>query len=169
MRKKNAVTFCASLILSHFLSPLSFADTPPAVFHVARVFDGDTLDVDQDRRVHLLGIDCPEAVYKGKLYQDAKKEGISIYAMMARGKKAKIFTRGLVQDKIVRLEFDAQQKDKYGNLLAYVFLEDGTFVNAELIRVGYAEARDYPPNTKYHEFFLKLEEEAKANHLGFWK
>ena len=58
------------------------------------------------------------------------------------------------------LEFDVKQRDRDGRLLAYVYLEDGTFVNAWLVEQGYAQVMTVPPNVKHHELFLKLQKEA---------
>lgn len=62
-----------------------------------------------------------------------------------------------------------QKRDKYGRLLAYVYLEDGTFVNAWLVENGYAMVMTVPPNVKYQELFLKLQREARGARRGLWK
>jgi micrococcal nuclease len=84
------------------------------------------------------------------------------------GKEAAEFTRRLVQDKTVRLELDVQQRDKYGRLLAYVYLEDGTFVNAEIMKAGYAQVMTIPPNVKYQDLFLEFQREAREQGRGLW-
>ena len=66
------------------------------------------------------------------------------------------FTKGLVEGKTVRLEFDVEKRDKYKRLLAYVYLPDGTFVNAEIVKQGYASLMTYPPNVKYADEFRRL-------------
>ncbi len=71
--------------------------------------------------------------------------------------------------KTVRLEFDVEQRDRYGRLLAYVYLEDGTFVNAWLVENGYAMVITVPPNVKYQELFLKLQREARETRRGLWR
>ena len=75
----------------------------------------------------------------------------------------------MLEGKEVRLEMDVQERDKYGRLLAYVYLEDSTFVNAELLKQGYAQVATYPPNVKYVELFVKLQKEARENKRGLWK
>ncbi|MFA5005554.1 MAG: thermonuclease family protein, partial [Candidatus Omnitrophota bacterium] len=75
----------------------------------------------------------------------------------------------LVEGKKVKLEFDIERRDRYGRLLAYAYLEDGTFVNAEIIRQGYASLMTYPPNVKYADMFLKLYQEARVNKRGLWQ
>ena len=78
------------------------------------------------------------------------------------------FTKDLLEGKEIRLEFDKEKRGKYGRLLAYVFLLDGTFVNAEIIKEGYGFA--YTKYTfKYKDKFLALEREAQNNNLGYWK
>ena len=85
------------------------------------------------------------------------------------GKEASSFTRKLVEGKKVRLEFDIKKHDRYGRLLAYVYLEDGTFVNSRIIEEGYAQVMTITPNVKYAQIFLKLEREARQKKKGLWK
>ena len=63
----------------------------------------------------------------------------------------------------MRLEFDVEKQDKYKRLLAYVYLPDGTFVNAEIVKQGYASLMTYPPNIKYVDTFKKFYQEAREN------
>ncbi len=84
------------------------------------------------------------------------------------GTEASEANRKLVDGKTVRLEFDVQQLDHYKRLLAYVYLEDGTFVNAWLVEQGYAQVMTVPPNVKYQELFLKLQREAREARRGLW-
>ncbi len=84
------------------------------------------------------------------------------------GMKAAEANRVLVDGKTVRLEFDVQQLDKYGRTLAYVYLEDGTFVNAWLVENGYAMVMTVPPNVKHQELFLILQREAREGRRGLW-
>ncbi|MDI6606193.1 MAG: thermonuclease family protein, partial [Candidatus Omnitrophota bacterium] len=63
----------------------------------------------------------------------------------------------------------AQERDIYKRLLAYVYLEDGTFVNAQILKQGYASLMTIPPNVKYAELFLKLYREARENRRGLWE
>ena len=75
--------------------------------------------------------------------------------------------RQLVEAKWVTLILDAQPRDRYGQLLAYVYI--GTrFVNAELVHQGYAEAATYPPNVRYQDYFLSLEQDARSAGRGLW-
>jgi micrococcal nuclease len=83
------------------------------------------------------------------------------------GEEAAAFTRRMVEGKRVRLEYDWERKDTYGRTLAYVYLEDGTFLNAEIIRQGYGFAYTRFP-FKYLEEFRKLEREAREARRGLW-
>jgi hypothetical protein len=73
-----------------------------------------------------------------------------------------------VEGQVVRLELDVQERDRYGRLLAYVYVGD-TMVNAELVARGYAQVMTIPPNVKHQEEFLKLQRKARALQLGLWK
>lgn len=66
----------------------------------------------------------------------------------------------------MRLELDVDQMDRYGRTLAYVYLEDGTFLNAKLVEEGYAVIMTVPPNVKYVDLFIKLQKEARENRKG---
>ncbi len=85
------------------------------------------------------------------------------------GMEAAEANRKLVDGKTVRLEFDVQQFDKYGRILAYIYLEEGTFVNAWLVENGYAVVMTIPPNVKHQELFLKLQREAREVRRGLWR
>ncbi|MFH1363876.1 MAG: thermonuclease family protein [Candidatus Omnitrophota bacterium] len=136
---------------------------------VVRAVDGDTLKLENGERVRLIGIDTPEVHESTKLYRDSKKSGQDIKAIQALGKRSSGFTRDLVEGKRVRLEFDVEKRDKYQRLLAYVYLKDGTFVNAEIVKQGYASLMTYPPNIKYVDTFKELYQEARVNNRGLWK
>ena len=126
---------------------------------VVRVIDGDTIRVCcvfGDRvTVRYIGVDTPETHHPMK--------GVEHY-----GTEASEANRKLVDGKTVRLEFDVQQLDKYGRILAYIYLEDGTFVNAWLVEHGYAMVMTFPPNVKYEALFLRLQREAREAKQGLW-
>ncbi len=124
------------LALILILLPASVSSqSDPAVVQVVRVIDGDTIQVCcvfGDRvKVRYIGVDTPEIHHPMK--------GIERY-----GKEASEANRKLVDGKTVRLEFDVQQLDRYGRTLAYVYLDDGTFVNAWLVEHGFAQGMTVP-------------------------
>lgn len=136
---------------------------------VTRAVDGDTLLLENNERVRLIGIDTPEMHESSKLERDAQRSGQDEAAIKQLGRQSYEFTRKLVEGKRVRLEFDAERFDKYKRLLAYVYLEDGTFVNAEIVKQGYASLLTIPPDVKYAELFKKLYREARENKRGLWQ
>jgi len=164
---------------------------------VIRVIDGDTIEVDIDGalyKVRYIGIDTPEV---GQLYAD----------------EATKKNRELVEGKVVWLEKDVSETDKYNRLLRYVYVEythkasdsgsdisellrkygtsleetrkllgelsgawnkgaeiqsEYIFVNAELMRLGYAQVATYPPDVKYQDLFVQLQREAREAGRGCW-
>ncbi|MFA4982377.1 MAG: thermonuclease family protein [Candidatus Omnitrophota bacterium] len=135
---------------------------------VSQVVDGDTLKLSGGDRVRLIGVDTPEVHYSAKLLSDAKKSSRNIKSIQESGRKASSFTKGLCGGKKIRLEFDVEKEDRYGRLLAYVYLEDGTFVNARIIEEGYAQVMTIPPNVKHAEYFLRLQKESREKRKGLW-
>jgi len=113
---------------------------------VTRVIDGDTIELADGQRVRYIGIDTPE---KGEYFFEE-----------ATAKNSE-----LVLGKEVGLEKDVSETDQYGRLLRYVYVGD-LFVNAELVRLGYAREAYYPPDTKHCDEFLRLEKYAVASDLG---
>lgn len=122
-----------------------------------RVIDGDTMVVQLGGRheaVRLIGVYTFEPIHPLKRVEHF-------------GREASDFTRRMVEGKKVRLEFDRQPWDKYGRLLAYVYLPDGTLLNAEIIRQGYGFAcTEYP--FQHLEEFRRLEREARERRRGLW-
>jgi len=119
-----------------------------------RVVDGDTIILDGHERGRLIWVDTPET-------KDPRKP------VQYFGKEASVFTKRMVEGKNIRLEYDWQKIDKYGRTLAYVYLEDGTFLNAEIIKQGYGHAYTRFP-FKYLEEFRQYEREARENQRGLW-
>ncbi|MDD4899946.1 MAG: thermonuclease family protein [Candidatus Omnitrophica bacterium] len=136
---------------------------------VQRAVDGDTLVLENGERVRLIGIDTPELHPSEKLNRDSQRTGQDIGTIKKMGERAYEFTKKLVEGKPVSLEFDVEKYDKYNRLLAYVYLKDGTFVNAEIVKQGYASLMTFPPNVKYAEMFNKLYSEARENRRGLWE
>ena len=146
-----------------FTKSYNYADV-----YVKRVIDGDTIELEDGERVRFIGIDTPEIHESYKLDRDIRRTGQDKRTILELGRRSYLFTKNLVQGKRVSLEFDVEKRDRYKRLLAYVYLKDGTFVNAEIIRAGYASLMTYPPNVKYAELFTKLYREARENNWGLW-
>lgn len=138
-------------------------------YYVTRVVDGDTLKISSGDKVRLIGVDTPEVHYSEKLVRDSRRSGMDVNTIRSLGSKASGFTSDLCLDKKISLEYDAVKRDKYGRLLAYVYLEDGTFVNAKILEEGYGQVMTVPPNVKYSEYFRKLERSARNGRKGLWK
>lgn len=137
---------------------------------VKRAVDGDTLELEDGARVRLIGIDTPEMHESRKLYRDAQRAKEDAATIQKLGRQAYEFTKKLVEGKRVSLEFDVERQDRYGRLLAYVYLkDDGTFVNAEIVKQGYASLLTIPPDVKYADLFLTLYREARENRRGLWQ
>ena len=139
----------SAIILFSWL--LSGCISPPETAKVTQVIDGDTIIIEGNYRVRYIGIDTPE------VYPEVEEYGIEAWEA----------NRRLVEGKEVRLERDATETDKYDRLLRYVYVGD-VFVNAELVRQGLAEAKAYPPDTKYQDYLEKLEAEARLAGRGMW-
>lgn len=158
-------TFTPTLSPTPTLTPLP-TETPKPVYprttaQVVRVIDGDTIEVRLvggrtiTATVRYIGINAPEMSASGKPEPYAQE--------------ATEANRILVGNKTVYLEKDVSETDKYGRLLRYVFLEDGTFVNAELVRLGLAQAVPYPPDTRYQALLTEMQQEAYAARAGMWE
>lgn len=131
----------------------------PALYKVAGVIDGDTIVVnmnDKPETIRFIGVDTPETVHPTK-----PKE--------CYGEEASKKTLEMLLSKFVYLVPDPQTKnvDKYGRLLRYVFLEDGTFVNAKLIEGGFGFNYIYDP-FQFMKEFDRLEKQAKSTKIGLW-
>lgn len=124
-------------------------------FRVLRSVDGDTIELEDGRKVRYVGINTPETV-------DPRRK------VECFGKESSTFNQNLVEGKMVRLEKDISDTDKYGRLLRFVYLEDGTFVNEVLVREGYAYASAYAPDLTRKAFFAEAEKDARKNQRGLW-
>lgn len=127
---------------------------------VIRVVDGDTFYADDGSEkglnIRLIGVDAPESRNTGR-------KAIGYF-----GLQSKDYLTKLLENQKVRLEYDVGKKDQYNRTLAYVYLQDGTFLNAELVKKGYAMVMTIPPNVKYAERFVKLQRRARKNNRGLW-
>lgn len=128
---------------------------------VTKVVDGDTFWADDGTikglKIRLIGVDSPES-------RKTFKKEVGYF-----GKEAKAYLMNQLMKKRVRLKYDINRTDKYGRTLAYVYLQDGTFVNAEIVKNGYAIAMTIPPNVKFANEFVKLQKQSRLNKRGLWK
>jgi micrococcal nuclease len=126
---------------------------------VLRVVDGDTIRVRLDghtERVRYIGIDTPESVKPGTPVQCFAKRASAANARLVAGRS-------------VRLVGDVEQRDRYGRLLAYVYREpDGEFVNAQLVRDGYARTLTIAPNVAHARELADLARNARREGRGLW-
>lgn len=130
------------------------------LFSVVKIVDGDTLVInisDKDETVRLIGLDTPEVV-------DPRKP------VECFGKEASRRAQELMENKKVRMESDVSQGDidKYGRLLRYIYLEDGTLVNKKLIEEGFGFEYTYQIPYKYQAEFKEAQEMARKNKVGLW-
>ncbi len=120
------------------------------------VYDGDTILLSSGEKVRYLGIDAPELDPEGKRHEFMALEAMKFNIKMVKGK-------------LVRLEFDRERRDRYGRLLAYVYLvKTGQMINALLLKKGLAHVLLKEPNLRYKRLFVKIQREAMKNRLGIW-
>lgn len=142
--------------ISLFFLPISFASEYRTV---ERIIDGDTVDLDGEERVRLIGVDTPELHHPEKPVMYLARESYKFLRDLCLGKKVR-----LVYDKI---NIPSKHKDKYGRTLAYLYLEDETFINAEIIKQGYGFCYiEFP--FKYMDTFRLYQREAREDSKGLW-
>jgi micrococcal nuclease len=149
MRKSRLaviIVICIISIVVVIVLPKVINGTEKAL--VISVIDGDTVELADGRHVRYLGIDAPES---GEYYAENATE---------RNKE-------LVEGKTVELQKGKQDKDQYGRLLRYVYV-DGVFVNAELIAGGYAKVYLFDPDDRHGQALMEMEGYAVLRGLGLW-
>ena len=154
-----AVDETLSPFIGTFENTKAQAEEAGELRRVARVIDGDTIVLSPNEKVRLIGVDTPESVHPRK-------------PVKCFGKAAREFIRRAVEGKNVRIEFDSanmlrQHKDRYGRTLVYLYTEDGSLLNAELIQRGYAHA--YTRFAfRYIVEFREMERQARSRNVGLW-
>jgi len=123
---------------------------------VAHVYDGDTLRTAKGERIRLLGINSPEVPHNDQPGQ-------------SMGDEAKQRLTELVDGKLVQLKMDKEKQDVYGRTLAHVYLRNGTWVNAQMVREGLAYVYTFAPNFRRVSELLQAEIEARNNKRGIWR
>jgi micrococcal nuclease len=150
----------ALLCLSCLLSCVGIAGQPASIDgtyqRVSRVIDGDTIVLADGQHIRFLGIDCPELHPQDRAAECGAVEATDENRRIIGGSR-------------VRLEADITDRDNYGRLLRYVYTESGLFVNYELVRRGWAQVFNVPPNVKYQADFNGAQMLAKNENLGLWK
>ncbi|MGQ9474147.1 MAG: thermonuclease family protein [Candidatus Caldatribacteriaceae bacterium] len=153
MRKRGILWRYLFVLLVLFLF-YSLLQKESEEYLVIRVLDGDTIELAGKEKVRYIGVDAPELGHSQKEAEYYAQEAYRI-------------NRELVEGKKVTLEFDVQKRDRYGRMLAYVYV-DGLMVNEWLVANGYARVATFPPNVKYADRFRQLEREARRKGFGLW-
>lgn len=132
---------------------------PSDIASVIKVIDGDTIILrlqGATETVRLIGVDTPETVHPTKPVE-------------CFGPEASAFTHSVLKPKTqVRVQRDVEARDRYQRLLVYLYLIDGTFVNQELLRLGFARTMNIAPNTVFATNFASIETAARKNQIGLW-
>jgi len=130
--------------------------TPGYAYHVVEyVYDGDTILLDDGKKIRLLGINTPEV-------ESSRKDG------EPGGLEAKRWLTQKIQGRKVRLGLDAERKDRYHRHLAHLFTPEGLHLNLEMVSRGLATVNIHPPNLKYVDPLLKAQKSAEGERLGIW-
>ena len=169
MTQKRLITAIVLVIAALYTQWLSQPDglhnTPPAtatplpapagLVRVVTVVDGDTIEIEGGARVRYIGVNTPETVHPTK-------------AVECFGKEASDYNKKLLEGGYVKLVRDISDTDKYGRLLRYIYLPDGTFVNLKLVTDGYAYADTYPPDVAHAKEFVAAQSAARTAVRGLW-
>jgi len=160
---KFLITVFIILIIS------SYIYSQDTYYLVTKINDGDTFEIETGDRVRLLGIDTPEKWESSKLDKDSERTGKDKEVLQKLGKLASDYTENILMGKKVLLVPDEtnSDKDRYGRLLRYAYLEDGTFFNLKIIQDGYAYAYTKFPII-YIDEFIQAQKEARENNRGLW-
>lgn len=149
---------------------------------VVRISDGDTVRIvlnGQEESVRLIGIDTPEKFSSAKLTRDAKASPLSVAEIRALGEQASAYTERLLVGGEVYVQQGTQARDRYGRLLAYLYVRDPqgeweiegehfTQLNLELARAGWADPLTIPPNVDFADDYLAAVQEARNAGRGMW-
>jgi endonuclease YncB( thermonuclease family) len=154
--KKTGVARLAFLGCLLFVLNATEQSSAQTWYTVKWVNDGDTIVLANGQRVRYIGIDTPEI--------DHENQTAEPFSYAARS-----FNESLIALKKIRLEFDEERHDPYGRLLAYLFLEDGTFMNARLLQNGLAYCLYRAPNLKYNSILLQSQQNAMNAKIGIWQ
>lgn len=158
-KMRKAVGILTFFLLVLFSLAIDYAETREDFKKVVGVREDYTLELEGGQQVRLIGLELPRDLVSVSqnpgAINDLKKHTI-------------IFIKKLLAESKVKLEFDIQRMDRLGRYLAYAYKEDGTFMNDEILKEGYAQAIKAPANRQYLELFLQSEKEARQNKAGLW-
>ncbi|RLI98036.1 MAG: hypothetical protein DRO99_01755 [Candidatus Aenigmatarchaeota archaeon] len=149
MRNEAVVFVLLALFATFYVSSFTGLFTGIPTTHANRIIDGDTIEIAGGEKVRLIGIDTPE---RGQHFYGEAKERLS----------------ELIGGREILLKPDVTDKDKYGRLLRYVFLNRTELVNIMLVREGLARALSIEPDTKYEKEIAEAESYARSRGLGIW-
>lgn len=155
MKSSKTVNFFLAVLFLFGSKPL-FAEVPRQSAEVHEVLTGDTLRLKGGKIVRYVGLQAPP------------RQSV-IPLLREYGEASFQFNRKSVEGKKIFIEWGSQIRDERGNLLGYVFLEDGTFLNLQILKAGHAKLRMPPPNKKYAADFRLAELQARRAKLGLWK
>lgn len=159
--------FCVQLLFAGLFASTTFAQQSRIV-RVSRVIDGDTFVIGANEKVRLHGVDTPELNS-----QDSTARNLAFAAFGT--------VREMIDGRIVKLTTDVSLpggrgwvNDIFGRTLAYVFVlnkkgEDSLFIQAELLKKGFARILMYPKKMKYYDLFYNLRNKARRKNLGIWR
>jgi len=156
LRAVPAIFFMtAAFYILHGQTTCAAPGPSEADVRVVRVHDGDTVSVITGRKkeiVRLIGIDAPEM------------------GQRPWGRMAKRHLEGIISGSgwRVTIEFDVQERDRYGRLLAYLWTVDGRLINLEMVRDGYAVLYTFPPNVRHLDILREGQHYARERRLGIW-
>lgn len=156
LHKLAAIGLLTALLLAGTAEAGSFSVIGQSRWvEVRYVVDGDTFTTKRGEKVRLLGINTPEVAHNREPGQPY-------------GQEAKHQLQALIGGRAVQLFTDKDSHDMYGRLLAEVYLRDGTWVNAALVRKGYAHVYTFAPNFRWTADLLKEESVAMRQRRGIW-
>lgn len=162
------IIICILFILYRILAQLHSETSPPLISTITNsptismmettvsfVYDGDTIQISDDTRVRLIGIDAPELAHDNSNQQCFATESANLLKELILGQK-------------ISIEQDKQKQDVYGRMLGYIWA-DTVFINDFMIRQGYARAMPIKPDIKYAVLFYDAQKDAQENKRGLWK
>ncbi len=152
--KRFAALAAAVLLLIVPSSAASAKEKQPAV--VSEVVTGDTVRLKGGKILRYAGLEAPALQNK-------------ILLVREYGQASLDFNRSLVEGKAIEIEWDSQIRDRRGDLIGYVYLPDGTFVNRQILEKGHAKVAITPPNFRHAGMFRDAELVARREKAGLWR